>query len=501
MIKLKEPLHLNSLNQLNRWNDSFENEILGKYELFPMSFHSEELLHLLKGEQEQTDAPGMTQLIYNETYNENITLHVGILNQFINRMLALMEHRYTYNDYIYVSGFLTKAGISNTTEFLENTYNYLRETKLVSDSVHMEEQNQNILSYVYNQLAEYNRSKENQQEQPVVSEKEFAIQNLNYVNHILNRVGVKQHIQTVRKFRESTSIANDYSESAFYMDLQNLTDLHTLNYQTIAKTYALDGVTYCHINPYELPPEEKEAVSAEKTSVSEHEDSAGKKEGTVRNTFTNMIAAALCNITDSVYKVHITRKDGEETNFRSEIILDGADWSQKVYESSVRYVNNLLSNRNQWYFRFFKNQVYESGKNRLQLLEHMIHSVKAMKQKEVSDVIERNQIQTIKEAAALQETFPSVLEQYTEQIEAREYETHTTQTNRQESTERIEVVEHTILPETEHHAVEQKLQQMMRKPSVSKIRKAVLQSFLGQEEADKPFAQCQCHLHRKRYRY
>ena len=488
MIKLKEPLHLNSLNQLNRWNDSFENEILGKYELFPMSFHSEELLHLLKGEQEQADVSGMTQLIYNETYNENITLHVGILNQFINRMLALMEHRYTYNDYIYVSGFLTKVGISNTTEFLENTYNYLRETKLISDSVHMEEQNQNILSYVYNQLAEYNRSKGNRQEHPVLSEKEFAIQNLNYVNHILNRVGVKQHIQTVRKFRESTSIANDYSESAFYMDLQNLTDLHKLNYQTIAKTYALDGVTYCHINPYELPQEEKEAVSAETTSVSEYEDSAGKKEGMVRNTFTNMIAAALCNITDSVYKVHITRKDGEEQNFRSEIILDGADWSQKVYESSVRYVNNLLSNKNQWYFSLLRTQIYESGKNRLQMLERMVRSVKIMKQKDVSDVRERNQMQRIKETAAVQETLRSVLEQYTEHIETKEYGTHTVQNGMPGSAGHMESVEHTILQETEQYNEEQKLVQMLRKPSVSKIRKAVLQSFFVQEEMDKNFA-------------
>ena len=86
-----------------------------------------------------------------------------------------------------------------------------------------------------------------------------------------------------------------------------------------------------------------------------------------------------------------------------------------------------------------------------------------MKQKELSDVIERNQIQMIKEAAAVQASLPSVLEQYTEQIETREYETHTTQTSMQESTERIEVVEHTILPETEYHTVEQKLQKMMRK--------------------------------------
>ena len=139
MLKLKEPLHLKSLKQLNRSYSSFEDDIMGKYELFSLNFNPQQLIFLLKGEEESFDT-GITQVVYNENINEKISLNIGIFNRFINKIIAMTEQRYTYNDYVYISGFLRKAGIVNTIEFINNVHEYMQETKQISDFIRVMEQ-------------------------------------------------------------------------------------------------------------------------------------------------------------------------------------------------------------------------------------------------------------------------------------------------------------------------------------------------------------------------
>ena len=131
MLKMKEPVRLKSYNNMCILNDRFAKRIQANYELFPVHFTAEELLYLMQGSEEgqSMEQHNMTCIVNRPQYNNNITLNVEVINEFINRFFEIVNGKYTYQDRLYLDSFLIKAGIHNVNHFIKNAVEYVKDTK------------------------------------------------------------------------------------------------------------------------------------------------------------------------------------------------------------------------------------------------------------------------------------------------------------------------------------------------------------------------------------
>jgi hypothetical protein len=309
MITIKEPIHLNSLSHVCKTEDDFAGKIMANYELFPLHFTPEQLLFLLKGQEEETvNTTEITQLVNNETVNNNITLNINVLNKFINRAMALIDNDYTYRDLIYVSSFLEKCGIKNVKEFLTNMSEYISETKQVIKENKLFEENTELIkkfseeAYLYS----HNKNLENKEE----------LTNENIVNTfasaILKKLSVAENTEYISQSARAVSVSSDYSRV-----IQNLSFIKMNEYagymQQNLYDYGSSTYEYLHVNPYEL-------------SILNNTDSSTVME--------NIIASVLLNITDDLCVLN--SKSGVES---SSFAVDSySNFTEQISDSVMRFI-------------------------------------------------------------------------------------------------------------------------------------------------------------------
>ena len=141
-------------------DDRFAKRIQANYDLFHVHFTTEELLYLMQGNdaEQYIEQHNMTCIVNNTHNNNNITLDVEVINEFINRFFEIINGKYTYQDRLYIDRFLIKAGIHNVNSFIKNAINYVNDTKEVMSEVEFVNNNEQILSDILKELVQNNNS-------------------------------------------------------------------------------------------------------------------------------------------------------------------------------------------------------------------------------------------------------------------------------------------------------------------------------------------------------
>lgn len=164
MLRIKEPVKLKSYNNMCILDDRFAKRIQANYNLFPLHFTTEELLYLMQGNdaEQYIEQHNMTCIVNNAHYNNNITLDVEVINEFINRFFEIVNEKYTYQDRMYIDRFLVKAGIHNVNSFVKNAIEYINDTKAMKSEVEFINSNEHFLSGILKELAENNNNSNTQ---------------------------------------------------------------------------------------------------------------------------------------------------------------------------------------------------------------------------------------------------------------------------------------------------------------------------------------------------
>lgn len=119
MLTLKEPIPLQTAAGRITVQDDFSDRIRENYSLLSVQFTPKDLLLLMSAPPEETEEPpGMTTLV---TQN-NVSMYQGVslevVNNIVNRILLTQNTPFTYQDTVYISSMLRKAGVTDVSLFM-----------------------------------------------------------------------------------------------------------------------------------------------------------------------------------------------------------------------------------------------------------------------------------------------------------------------------------------------------------------------------------------------
>lgn len=247
-MTIREPIHLKSLSHAMSVGDSFADGILAGYEMFALTFTPEQLLFLIRDQEEDLDGSGdITTIVNNESLQHNVTLNISVLNRFLNSIIAMVDNQYSYRDYTYVSAFLAKSGIHNVDEFISTVKNYLDETKQVMASNRLYEDNKTIIRNVLDSLNIYSGDN--------VAGDEYGgtVQraDTSLTTKIFNRMAVFDNASMVNRYATATSMRAEYSTAL--PDISSYRQQEYAYYMEQGSWLGVDDRTYqlVHLNPYE----------------------------------------------------------------------------------------------------------------------------------------------------------------------------------------------------------------------------------------------------------
>lgn len=249
MIKIVSPIILKSLKCKINHNHAFEQKIIANYDFMLAHIKKEELLHLLAAEPEHEDAAGMTTLITNMSVENNNEINITLMNQLINRIMDIHEHRITYQDRVYIACILNKMGIMDVNTFMLNIKNSMNEVSSITEKYKL-----------YQMIVEEKK-------------KEHMVQN--YVDKevfetIINRIQMIENTDIIYKFNHINNQGSSFELS--HSDLlmaENVNEIRNLQItdarQTITQQKHSQEIHI--INPYELNSSLDENIDITKETV------------------------------------------------------------------------------------------------------------------------------------------------------------------------------------------------------------------------------------------
>lgn len=335
MLTWKEPLQMNSLSSICMLDDTFGKRIQDSYALFSMHFSPEQLLFLMRGQEEdELQSQNMTQLVNINNYHDNTVLNMGILNQFISRIMAVMDNQSTYQDYIYISTFLNKAGIRNVAEFIEYMQIYLNETSQTVKFVELYQKDISSISLLAEQLFQFYKERSDKKQTL-----EYTYNNSARVSHTNKKMLVNE---------QNMYMPAVYSYTNDFSNIQNqLTNLYGQYMNQEQSIFGNPDIEMMHINPYEC------------TQI---------QNVTANEVYQKLIAAVLLNVADSVYAFRLMHSSSEYKLNLSEY----KNLSEMVASTTSRFLMYHSSNRYSQYSTEVMRIKNEFKGNRYKLLEQLI---------------------------------------------------------------------------------------------------------------------------------
>lgn len=263
MLTVKPPITLVSTKPLGRSYDSFEQRIMGNYQLLQMSLEPEDFLHLVTAPPEiYLGEGGMTQLVENVDVRQNQDIKLSMINNMINRIVLAQSDTITYQDQVFISSMMRKLGIYQIQEFMQEIRRLKEETNNTRELVHIYSEHSDTLREMTLQYRQEAKAEESPEE---AEEEKQRAENYLYQT-ILNR------LQTGKVYQEMKTFVTAYPGNEVYIRKEELqlSEQNRLLQQMLLQQ--MQNVThmeqqplvYQHMNTYEYEPEEIHTV---KTSV------------------------------------------------------------------------------------------------------------------------------------------------------------------------------------------------------------------------------------------
>lgn len=256
MLTVKPPIALVSTRPLTQGYESFEQRILGNYQLLQTSLEPEDFLHLVTAPPEiYFGEGGMTQLVENMNVQQNQNMKLSMINNMINRIVLAQSDTITYQDKVFISGMMRKLGIHRIQEFMQEIHRLKEETNNTRELLHIYTEHSDTLKEMTLQYRQ--EVKEDTGTKEEAEAEEQAAENHLYQT-ILNR------LQTEKVYQEMKSFTSVYPGNDTYirkeemqLSEQNrlLQQMHLQQLQNVTHMEQ-QPLVYQHVNTYEYEPEE-----------------------------------------------------------------------------------------------------------------------------------------------------------------------------------------------------------------------------------------------------
>lgn len=166
------------------------------YGLMNVKIRKEELLHITSQPAEIYFAEGDNlQILTNINQQNQQKVHLDIINNLMNRILAAQTENFTYQDTVFVSNVLRKLGIHDEKTFMKQVFSLQNEQKETNRLLQKYETNQEILKLLLHQEKEKEVSAAKEKE--IIKEKEQRY----YIHHeIYKRLEIGKIYQDIQSF-------------------------------------------------------------------------------------------------------------------------------------------------------------------------------------------------------------------------------------------------------------------------------------------------------------
>ena len=119
MLTLKEPIRLQGAVAMIPTQDAFGARIRENYSLLTAQFTPKDLLLLMADQpMEEQVSPDMTTLVTQNHVSVRHGLTLEVLNNIVNRIMLTQTTPFTYQDSVYISSMLQKAGVTDVSLFM-----------------------------------------------------------------------------------------------------------------------------------------------------------------------------------------------------------------------------------------------------------------------------------------------------------------------------------------------------------------------------------------------
>ncbi|HIY54234.1 MAG TPA: hypothetical protein H9832_09815 [Candidatus Agathobaculum merdavium] len=133
MLTLKEPIKLQTAAGQIAVRDDFGDRIRDNYSLLSVQFTPKELLLLMSTPpEEQEEQPGMTTLVTQNKVSMYQGVSLEIVNHIVNRILLTQHTPFTYQDTVYISTMLRKAGVTDVSLFMRQIRQLTQQSEQVN---------------------------------------------------------------------------------------------------------------------------------------------------------------------------------------------------------------------------------------------------------------------------------------------------------------------------------------------------------------------------------
>jgi len=318
MLKIREPIKLKNTNIVTG-SDSFALSLLENYEKRDVSLNAQELMHLI------TTSP---DIIYSEGDNtnyftsnlriENITeQRIEILNNLINRIMLTANGKLSYRDRVYISGYLTKLGITNQQMFMKNVNEVLTEHRSSIEMLSSMQEKVDYISNVYPEVIK--RLEENAKSKADASNKDTK--ELFLHERIFDRLGTERIYDTLWKYKEINSHSERISSGELLIAEQHKNsrymELNRIQTRILGTALPLE---FYHQDVYE------QQLIESLQSLTEEEITQ------------SLTQASLLSILEKVYESRDTY-----INEQKRVVLDVENLYSTVENTFDRYVENIYS--------------------------------------------------------------------------------------------------------------------------------------------------------------
>lgn len=147
MLTLKEPIKLQTVAGQIAVRDDFGDRIRDNYSLLSVQFTPKDLLLLMSAPpEEQEEQPGMTTLVTQNKVSMYQGVSLEVVNHIVNRILLTQNTPFTYQDTVYISSMLRKAGVTDVSLFMRQVRQLARQSQQVNRLTALYQLYQNRLS-------------------------------------------------------------------------------------------------------------------------------------------------------------------------------------------------------------------------------------------------------------------------------------------------------------------------------------------------------------------
>jgi len=318
MLTIREPIKLKN-RDIVTGSDGFSLSLLENYEKKDAALSGEELMHLVTTPPDILYSEGDNNSFFTSNLHiENITeQRVEILNNLINRIMLTADGHMSYQDRIYISGYLSKLGISNQQTFMKNVKAVLTEHQSSIEMLTTMQEKIEYITSVYPEVV----SRLEKNAEGAVRTQDTETEKMYLHERIYDRLDTARIYDTLWKYKE----INSHSERISAGELRIAEQHKNSRYMELNRIQTRILGTALPLEFYHQDVYEQQLIESLQ-SLTEEEITQ------------NLTQASLLSIIEKVYESRDTY-----INEHKRVTIDAQDLFNTVENTLDRYVENIYS--------------------------------------------------------------------------------------------------------------------------------------------------------------